>query len=586
MFSVDGVLVEDRGNVHKISGLWTVVVTIQEPIRPDAELWQAADDLRTFIGNQPRIVPETEETSFWIERLEAINKLHDIPDDSMDTVPLRTPANSGQRRDKRGLVDSIGHLSRFLFGTATTDEVQNLRELIDNTRGQTNALIHNVDAMASVMNQTRRFVRENRADISSLKYNMKQLLANLPYVQGNLSSINFQVQMLNVSRHIDIKLAMLEAVTRDYIHRKQVFHLQKTQLERGWLTEDVLPPDYLENLLIMFHNLGHTTLYGEWYYQHLQIHPMWEDNLELVFRIVIPMLSPTEYLYYTLRAFPVAWGDDHLRQIITNDEIAINSISDSTFQPNDKQCIGIDPRVCRPVEEYAGQSCESQLIAGKSADLCAVSVTERKNKTLDSFRTNIESNEIILVAYRPTDMTLRCPGENPDYRTVMGPKQFYIPNGCTLLTPTWRMDAIHRGQSNIHITPPRYAPIPKINLSWPASVQSHIAQQFKFTSRIEVPMIDLYSWVDYPTGDPVWVTTPFISGIAIACIVIVAAVILAIYIARRHGKCLCRKPVFVSAKPVSKTVVTEPIEMTSTTPYSEVTKMLTQLNYDGIPTDK
>ena len=191
MFSDDGVLVEDRGNVHKISGLWTVVVTIQEPIRPDAELWQAADDLRTFIGNQPRIVPETEETSFWIERLEAINKLHDIPDDSMDTVPLRTPANSGQRRDKRGLVDSIGHLSRFLFGTATTDEVQNLRELIDNTRGQTNALIHNMDAMASVMNQTRRFVRENRADISSLKYNMKQLLANLPYVQGNLSSINF-----------------------------------------------------------------------------------------------------------------------------------------------------------------------------------------------------------------------------------------------------------------------------------------------------------------------------------------------------------------------------------------------------------
>ena len=37
---------------------------------------------------------------------------------------------------------------------------------------------------------------------------------------------------------------LVEAVARDYIHRKQVFHLQKTQLERGWLTEDILPPEF------------------------------------------------------------------------------------------------------------------------------------------------------------------------------------------------------------------------------------------------------------------------------------------------------------------------------------------------------
>ena len=195
------------------------------------------------------------------------------------------------------MVDSIGHLSRFLFGTATTDEVQNLKKLLDNTRGQTNALIHNVDAMASIMNQMRRFVHDKRADISSIKTDMKYLLDDLQNVQANISSLDFQDQILGISRRIDIKLAMLGAITHDYIHRKQVFHLQKTQLEWGWLTEDVLPPEYLENLLIMFHNLRHTTLCGEWYYQYLKIHPMWEDNLELVFRIVIPMLSPTVYLY-------------------------------------------------------------------------------------------------------------------------------------------------------------------------------------------------------------------------------------------------------------------------------------------------
>ena len=235
------------------------------------------------------------------------------------------------------------------------------------------------------------------------------------------------------------------------------------------------------------------------------------------------------------------------------------------------------------MEEYAEQSCESQLIAGKSADLCAVLIPERKNKILVSFRTNTESNEIILVAYQSTDIALHCPGENPDYRTVMGPQRLYIPNDCALHTPMWHMDAIHRGQSNIHITSPPYAPI---NLSWPASVLPHVAQQFKFTSGVKVPMMDLSSWVAYPTGDPIWESTPFISGIAIAGIVIVAAVILAIYNARRNGKCFCRKSASVNAKPVLQTVVTEPRERTRTTPYSEVAKMLNQFNYERISTDK
>ena len=66
---------------------------------------------------------------------------------------------------------------------------------------------------------------------------------------------------------------------------------------RGWLTEVILPPEYLENLFVMFNDLGHNTLREEWYYEHLQIYPMWEVDNELVFSVVVPMLSPTLYLY-------------------------------------------------------------------------------------------------------------------------------------------------------------------------------------------------------------------------------------------------------------------------------------------------
>ena len=49
LFIDDGVLVEEKGDLLKISGFWTVVVTIQPQQPPDQWLWLLAEHTWRFI---------------------------------------------------------------------------------------------------------------------------------------------------------------------------------------------------------------------------------------------------------------------------------------------------------------------------------------------------------------------------------------------------------------------------------------------------------------------------------------------------------------------------------------------------------
>ena len=82
-------------------------------------------------------------------------------------------------------------------------------------------------------------------------------------------------------------------------------------------------------------------------------------------------------------------------------------------------------------------------------------------------------------------------------------------------------------------------------------------------------MVDFHSWVYYPDDNFVWTSTPFISAITVAGIVIVAVIVtIAMLIARKYGTCLCCKPTTPNAHPVIATVEAKPLPISKSTPYS------------------
>ena len=65
-------------------------------------------------------------------------------------------------RSRRGLIDVVGHLSKTLFGTATSRDINKVRRLINMLGNRQEEIVHHVTNLWTLVNKTRSYVRENR----------------------------------------------------------------------------------------------------------------------------------------------------------------------------------------------------------------------------------------------------------------------------------------------------------------------------------------------------------------------------------------------------------------------------------------
>ena len=184
--------------------------------------------------------------------------------------------------------------------------------------------------------------------------------------------------------------------------------------------------------------------------------------------------------------------------------MALNTGSSTSFEPNDKQCMGTHPRVCRPLEEHVGSNCAVELISQRDGLACLFEVTPRNNKSVEMFRLAVDIDEIILSSYEKIEITFRCASDAPRYRSILGPTKLTIPNGCSLETPEWVVSGIDRGSSSAHLPAAMYREVPRLNLSWPKVPHVVVLRQLEIKQRAEVSAVDVRGWVDVDLENVAW----------------------------------------------------------------------------------
>ena len=417
LFAEDGVLVEAKGEIRTIAGLWTVFIIIHPSVRPDTETWTCTLEKGISRVGAHVSAPDRE---VWIHRMAALHLKREVPFDALPKhVPVANPTGH-PRRLRRGLFNFVGKLSKSLFGTATQEDLQVLMDAIQQTRSGMEVLHHNTKEMLSILNQTRRYVGENRMDLRVVQQETTTLSALANANAQRTQALEVYMGQARIQRCVDLALQQMELALRDYHLQERIFHRQKLQMERGWLTEDILPPTSLADILRKFHTKGYHTLPLEWYYQHMHVTPSWSNSTELAFRTMIPALSPSRYLRYGLQYFDIPFGPEHLRRIIGRDDLAINTMTGATFVPT--QCVGQRPLVCRPVYECLQCTCEGSLVSGESSDGCRVSVSKRGNRTSEVFQAE-DCVIVTVVAYVSREVALRCRGHPAVRWTVVGPRK-------------------------------------------------------------------------------------------------------------------------------------------------------------------
>ena len=156
LFEKDGVEVTLQGETQIITGAWTVAVVITPPAQPHIEpfiskledcISQSIDfDLQTNI-------------ELWGQRLLRVRELLTHPHPTQHIKPVETKYI--KKRSKRGLLNFIGKISRTLFGTATEDQVNDLRRVVNRLVSHRSVLTHEVSDLISVVNASRHYIQLN-----------------------------------------------------------------------------------------------------------------------------------------------------------------------------------------------------------------------------------------------------------------------------------------------------------------------------------------------------------------------------------------------------------------------------------------
>lgn len=476
----DGVLVSSMGDLKTASATWTVIVTMDQPQTLDLSGWE---DRINHLINDHLDMASLMIRQLWHSRIAALVRDARMPA-SLPIQDFNHPT-----RAKRGLLDIVGIIGKSAFGIATSADVSKVAAAVDETRNRQEVLYHNQETLMSVLNQTRRFVQENRENQNILLEDMHRLhqlsvsnLQKIANISKILTAVQFQIWM-------DSIISYMEQSVHTYIEQLQLFHLQKNQLYRGWLTEDIVPLPILNQILSKLASDGHRPLSPSWYYQYTPVEPIMLQGTALTFSLNLFGLSTDNYIAYQFDYFPVPLGDNHVRTIKGRRNVAMNSLTVASFEP--RACVGANPIVCLPDIIESKPSCEYGLLINNVHQNCSVLLTNVESADDVVCRPFTNKSLVVIAPVRQLTATMRCPGTPPKSIIVNRPQIVEVPADCSLDTPSWRAVGVAEAHAELHLVRPMIVILPRLNISWTDAPPLEASQLLEIRHSASLPIAAL-----------------------------------------------------------------------------------------------
>ena len=345
----DGVLITGGQETFGHIATWTVVVTLNTPAE-QIELLNKLNKFQNVLYQHNRISNITKD--MWNQRINEIKS----------TISV----TNVKRRHGRGLINIVGTISNQLFGTATEDEVFEIRSRIERVAKQNKRVVNVVKDLVTIINQTHEQSKEVMQHIQSLENYVSKYAIEIRKLQEEKEEQRNQYDILETCIKTDRALALIEATHNAWLRQQDRYHRQRTALELSYLTEDILP---VQNLKRIIANAKRYNLYApppEWYYSHVRIEPLWQNDKILVFRANLPLTDRFTYLRYQLRSWAIPGNSSEFKtQLQVPGDIAFHTETGGIFEPT--SCMGARPTICRtgPVYDRSRMQCARGIVTGE-----------------------------------------------------------------------------------------------------------------------------------------------------------------------------------------------------------------------------
>ncbi len=328
-----GVKCFQKDKVHLASATFQIIVTMESP--EVGILQREINEVRMYVNHANLTRKEKVVIFKQLAELEAPPPMLRWPDLDVPTGNLRV---------KRGLINVIGDLSYYLFGTARESDMNELKGYIKKCQENQKTLYMDLQNYVAVLNDS---------------------LSNIEVNRGNINRLS--KALTNELSHVDLKLAIINSLmslqTARYRQDTLVRHFvsAKLTLEEADLSEELFPAKYLEAII----KHAPVKLPLTWYYQNAKVQPVFAERERLVFIILLTLPGPETFLEYEIDTIPVSVGNI-TSELQLHHNIAFNTMTGKAFLINE-DCVGVNPKVCMPAlvtdQEY---TCERDLLSGRS----------------------------------------------------------------------------------------------------------------------------------------------------------------------------------------------------------------------------
>lgn len=434
----NGVLISDPKTIKISKAQWQILITIQPP---------ALIPLGPYLNSLTEMIAEVEAEGTSPHRLLRHNLEYLRTMDSQNTAFQYARTNLTSQRTRRGLINLGGKLLHHVFGVATDAQIDHCQQLIDAAMDRQSDIVNHYNELTTVVKKNQQNTIENRRLLKAVVNHFQNVVTN---------ATNWTRQrFLQIHREMDINSFMqtLHMYTLQNIHNIDVYLQQRADLERGALTESILPKSYLQSLLAKVKRQLHLEpLEWHWYYSNININPLWQEGHNLVYITHLPFVAMNDYLMYTIQSFPVGHQNSTI-QLNAQPHIAMDSTTSGLFIPS--ECKGHNPAVCQagPIGYRPLYTCEHGLLTKNKEEMDTCSFTLQEHASLPSFYPIQHSHGQYVIYTNDERITKNCPGSpSQDLQMAPGTYLLTIPGQCNLQAETWTLYKLFYGIKNLNIS--------------------------------------------------------------------------------------------------------------------------------------
>lgn len=412
--------VQELGETCLTEGHWTLVATIQFP---DLEL-----NINSLERNSVRVVNaciqlhnDTKDCYNFKARINT--RIGQIKETFGIVDHLLTP-----RRQKRGLINLIGHGTKLLFGTATEEDIEEMSFKLDIVHKENMQMGDLVHTQISLITSTLTELNNTREELSKLALKLYILSQRVNQIDTKISilelfndaEIEFQLESENIEHELNNLLQIITASTYGKCHP---LLLSPTKLEKA--IQEVtfrLPEHYkLPPLPVsQFYNVAKLFIIS--------------NKTQITALVNIPLCENKEFRLHKILALP--FREENRNQIakLQHKYIAIDTLQEQYTLFSD-----IQYQKCTEVNRI--YICNAHILFSSIVPSCEVSILKNKSEYCVlinyEFDHNIwiylKRNTYLYIVQEPTKIQVICRMDrNPVYRTIERKGVVELRTGCYL----------------------------------------------------------------------------------------------------------------------------------------------------------